>query len=238
MHSVLLASSQRGCGESTSATRRSAMAIRSMPAASRPQLRLCSDTLIGRKLALDGTLRLESTAALLHRVRDGDLSARERLCAMYLPILRRWAAGQMPHNHRDLVDTADLTQITLIRVLNQIDTFQPRHEGAFLGYLRDALLSSIRDEIRRSTRRGGGKSIEIDDADWRPLVAQTVGMETLAEYEQALGKLLPEERELVLLRFEFGLSFQEIAEATERASADAARMAVKRALISLSELLT
>ncbi len=187
---------------------------------------------------MDGTLRLESTAALLHRVRSGDLSARERLCARYLPILRRWAAGQMPHQHRDLVDTADLTQITLMRVLNQIGTFQPQHEGAFLGYLRDALLSSIRDEIRRSTRRGGGKSVEINEVDWRPVMAEAVGVETLAEYEQALNKLKPEERELVLLRFEFGLSFDEIAEATERASADAARMAVKRALISLSGLLS
>ncbi len=186
---------------------------------------------------MDGTSRLESTATLLQRVRSGDLSARERLCALYLPILRRWAAGQMPPKHRDLVDTADLTQITLIRVLNQIHTFQPRHEGAFLGYLRDALVSAIRDEIRRSARRGGGKSVELDDADWRPLVAQAVGMDTLAEYEQALTSLAPDDREAVLLRFEFGLSFQEIADATERPSADAARMAVKRALTALSELL-
>lgn len=187
---------------------------------------------------MDGTFRLESTAALLHRVRSGDLSARERLCARYLPILRRWAAGRMPHHHRDLVDTADLTQITLMRVLNQIGSFQPHHEGAFLGYLRDALLSSIRDEIRRSARRGGGKSVEIDEADWRPVMAEAVGVETLAEYEQALNQLKPDERELVLLRFEFGMSFHEIAEATERASADAARMAVKRALVSLSGLLS
>jgi RNA polymerase sigma factor (sigma-70 family) len=187
---------------------------------------------------MDDTQRLESTALLLQRVRSGDLDARERLCALYLPILRRWAAGQMPHKHRDLVDTADLTQITLLRVLNQIDHFQPRHEGAFLGYLRDALLSSIRDEIRRSARRGGGRSVEIDDADWRPMVAEAVGVETLADYERALNQLDPEERELVLLRFEFGLSFQEIADATERASADAARMAVKRALTALAELLS
>lgn len=186
---------------------------------------------------MDTTQRLESTALLLQRVRSGDLVARERLCALYLPILRRWAAGQMPANHRDLVDTADLTQITLIRVLKQIDSFEPRHEGAFLGYLRDAMLSSIRDEIRRSARRGGGKTVDLDDVEWRPLVAASVGVETMAEYEQALTRLSPDNREAVLLRFEFGLSFQEIADATERNSADAARMAVKRALTALAELL-
>jgi RNA polymerase sigma factor (sigma-70 family) len=174
----------------------------------------------------------ESTATLLHRVRSGDGSAKARLCALYLPILQRWAAGQMPRQHRDLVDTSDLTQITLIRVLDQIDSFQPRHEGAFLAYLRQALLNAIRDEIRRSMVRD-----DIDEVQWRPMMAESVGLETLVEYEQALTKLSVDDREAVLLRFEFGLSFQEIAEATERASPDAARMAVKRALAALAALL-
>jgi RNA polymerase sigma factor (sigma-70 family) len=186
---------------------------------------------------MTSTQRVESTATLLRRVRSGDGNAKDRLCTLYLPILRRLAAGQMPRQHRDLVDTADLAQITLIRVLDQIDSFQPRHEGAFLCYLRQALVSAIRDEIRRSKRRGGGVSDDIDDLEWRPLVAESVGLETLVEYEQALAKLSADDREAVLLRFEFGLSFQEIAEATERASADAARMAVKRALAALAELL-
>jgi RNA polymerase sigma factor (sigma-70 family) len=188
--------------------------------------------------AMESTDPIESTATLLRRVRGGDLVARERLCTLYLPILRRWAAGQMPANHRDLVDTSDLTQITLLRVLDQIHSFEPRHEGAFLGYLRDALMSAIRDEIRRSSRRGGGRSIEMDDADWHSLVVESVGMDTMADYEKALAGLAPDDREAVILRFEFGMSFEEIASATERVSPDAARMAVKRALAALSKLIT
>jgi RNA polymerase sigma factor (sigma-70 family) len=185
----------------------------------------------------DAPAKSESTATLLHLVRGGDGSAKDRLCALYMPILQRWAAGQMPRQHRDLVDTADLTQITLLRVLDQIDSFQPRHEGAFLAYLRSALINAIRDEIRRSLVRGGGRSDDIDDVQWRPMIAEATGLDTLVEYEQALTKLSIDERELVLLRFEFGLSFQEIADATERASPDAARMAVKRALAALAKLL-
>lgn len=181
---------------------------------------------------------MESTATLLQRVRSGDDTARERLCKLYLPILRRWAVGQMPQKHRDLVDTADLTQITLIRVLSQIDNFQPQHEGAFLCYLRQALLSAIRDEIRRSARRGGGRSVDIDDSEeWRPLIADAVGQDTLSDYEHALEKLSPSDREAVLLRFEFGFSFQEVADATGRPSADAARIAVKRAIQALQVLM-
>ncbi len=183
---------------------------------------------------LPATSRLESTATLLRRVRDGDLTARERLCALYLPVLRRWAHGQMPHNARDLVDTHDLVQITLMRVLDRVAQFEPRHEGAFLCYLREALLSSIRDEIRRSVRRGGGKRVELDETLPLPAIAEAVGADTLAEYERALALLEPGEREAVLLRIEFGLSFAEIAEALEKPSADAARMAVKRALVALA----
>jgi DNA-directed RNA polymerase specialized sigma24 family protein len=62
-------------------------------------------------------------------------------------------------------------------------------------------------------------------------------VETLAEYEKALSTLNPDYREAILLRFEFGLSFAEIAQATERPTADAARMVLKRALQALAELL-
>lgn len=96
-------------------------------------------------------------------MRSGDGSAKDRLCAIYMPILQRWAGGQMPRQHRDLVDTADLAQITRLRVLDQIDSFQPRQKCEFLAYLRQALLNAIRDEICRSMVRGGGRSDDIDD---------------------------------------------------------------------------
>ncbi len=35
----------------------------------------------------------ESTATLLQHVRSGDVFARERLVARYLPMLRNWAAS-------------------------------------------------------------------------------------------------------------------------------------------------
>lgn len=212
------------------AVRAAAAAVTPRP---RPPARIIG-VLPAKPATLPATSRLESTATLLRRVRDGDLTARERLCALYLPVLRRWAHGQMPHNARDLVDTHDLVQITLMRVLDRVAQFEPRHEGAFLCYLREALLSSIRDEIRRSVRRGGGKRVELDEALPLPAIAEAVGADTLAEYERALALLEPGEREAVLLRIEFGLSFAEIAEALEKPSADAARMAVKRALVALA----
>ncbi|MBI5711713.1 MAG: sigma-70 family RNA polymerase sigma factor [Candidatus Eisenbacteria bacterium] len=181
---------------------------------------------------------LESTFVLLERIRQGDPAARERLLARYLPILRSWAHGRLPAYARGMADTDDLVQITLVRALNRLEAFEQRHDGAFLAYLRQSVLNTLRQEIRRSVRHPSGA--ETDDA--RPdlsasVVEQVVGRETLALYEAALMELTEDQREAAILRLEFDLSYPEIAEAMGKSSANAARMLVVRALVRLSERL-
>lgn len=177
---------------------------------------------------------LESTADLLLRVRQGESAARERLVARYLPILRRWAHGRLPPYARDLAETDDLVQITLVRALDHIEKFEPRHEGAFLAYLRRILLNSVKDEIRRVTRRGPRE--ELDEETAGPSeVSQAVGIDTLLAYEAALATLPEEHQEAVILRIEFGFSFEEVAAAVGSPSANAARMMVTRALARLAD---
>ena len=95
------------------------------------------------------TDKLESTATLLVKVHAGDKIARERLCETYLPLLTRWAHGRLPKYARDLSETDDLVQISLINALDSLSSFTPKHEGAFLAYLRKILLNNIRMEIRK-----------------------------------------------------------------------------------------
>ncbi len=64
-------------------------------------------------------------------------------------------AGAQAQSGRDLADTDDLVQNTLLRALDQVRSFEPRREGAFLSYLRRILLNQVKDEIRRLTRRPG-----------------------------------------------------------------------------------
>ncbi len=54
-------------------------------------------------------------------------------------------------------------------------------------------------------------------------------------YDAALERLKPEEREAVISRVEFDLSYAELAEVLGKPSANAARMAVVRALVRLAE---
>lgn len=179
---------------------------------------------------------LISTTDLLARARHGDDAARNELFARYLPALRRWARGQLPAWTRDLRDTDDIVQDTLVQTLRRLDEFEPRHEGALQAYLRQAVVNRVRDEVRRVSRRPvpGELPEDYEDPSVSPL-DQAIGRQASDKYEAALQRLRPEDRELVVARVEMGNSYRQIADAHGKPSADAARMAVARALIRLAE---
>ena len=58
---------------------------------------------------------LESTFDLVERAKRGDQAALNRLYARFLPSLRRWASGRLPRWTRDLMDTDDIVQETVLR---------------------------------------------------------------------------------------------------------------------------
>jgi RNA polymerase sigma factor (sigma-70 family) len=177
-----------------------------------------------------------STESLLARIRGGDANARETLLARYVTGLRRWAHGRLPTAARDLVDTDDLVQSTLYRALAHVEEFDNRGEGAFFAYLRRILLNQIRDEARRAGRRPvhGGLPDDLMGSDPSPLESM-IGRERLAQYEAGLARLVPTQQEAVMLRFELGLRYREIAESMGLPSANAARMLVARGVVRLSE---
>ena len=178
---------------------------------------------------------LEATAVLLERVRAGDERALDTLIGRYLEPLRRWASGRLPSWARDLRDTDDLVQETLIATLRRLDGFEVRKDGALHAYLRESIGNRIRDEIRRINRRPAVEPPNhmIEDRSPSPLEA-AIGIEALANYERALKTLSTMERDAVIARVEFGLGYPAIATALGKTSADAARMMVSRALLQLA----
>lgn len=177
-----------------------------------------------------GTHQLGLTADLLQRVRSGDGDAREHLIERYLPILQRWARGRLPSSARSVSETDDLVQVTLIRALRRVESFEPRREGAFLSYLRQILLNTIREELRRSAKRPEETLPEEAPAE----ESRDRDDRTLELYEASLERLNERQREAAILRLEFGYTYPQIAEAIECPSADAARMIVNRALVQLA----
>jgi RNA polymerase sigma-70 factor (ECF subfamily) len=176
------------------------------------------------------------TLSLLTAARDGDADALDRLFAKYLPGLRHWASGRLPAWARDLGDTHDLVQETVIQVFRKLDGFEYRGEGALKAYLRRALMNRLRNEIRRARARPAAVELDTNIEDRAPSpVSLAIDAQKLARYEAALSQLRPEERELVIARLELGMTYQEIATRLGKPSMDAARMGVVRALVRLSE---
>ncbi len=173
----------------------------------------------------------ESTEQLLRRIRGGEQSARQALYERCLPLLRRWAHGRLPSQARDIADTDDLVQITLMRALNHLDEFQANHSGSFLAYLRQILLNEVRAELRKRRRQGGKVDIDslalVDES--ASVAEQLVGRDRWRSYERALARLDRKEQALIVLRLEFGLGYAEIALETG-GTPNAVRMRLARAL--------
>ena len=179
---------------------------------------------------------LESTGDLLARVRQGDGDALDRLFARCLPPLRRWARGRLPAAARGALDTQDLVQDTLLNALRRLDQFESRHEGALQAYLRQAVLNRIRDEARRFSRRPAAAELsESQPAEGASPLDIAIGREGVARYEAALQRLRPADREAIVARLELQHDYHELAVILGKPNANAARVAVTRALARLLE---
>jgi RNA polymerase sigma-70 factor (ECF subfamily) len=190
----------------------------------------------GSGRAATTTASVERTLDLLSRARNGDGAALDAILRRYMPRLQRWATGRLPRAARNFRDTQDIVQEALVRVVQHIEDFQPRHEAAFQAYARKILFNLIKDVSRREVPRPFTSVLDGNEVDpGPPPIEEVIGWELAERYEAALDRLRPEDREGIILRIEFGYSYQEIAEAMGKPSADAARMAVSRALLSLAE---
>lgn len=180
-----------------------------------------------------------TTARLLRRAQGGDDSARDRLFAQVLPGLTRWARGRLPGWARGLASTADIVQESALSVFRRLDDFEPRHRGALQAYLRRAVVNRIRDECRRARRNPEGAPLEdeIESGEPSPL-QQAIGGQLADRYLRALMRLRPVDQQAVVARLELGHSYEQVALLLGKPSADAARVAVNRALVRLVEELT
>ena len=191
------------------------------------------DTAVSKRKTAPG---LDSTFELIERVRQGDKESLERLVARHLGPLRRWVSGRLPSWARDLSDTDDLVQDTLLRTFTRIESFEVRGVGALQAYLRQAVMNRLRDELRRKGRVPelvDGAALDLEGPG-SPL-EEAIGREAVERYKAALARLRPEDREAIIARVEMDYSYAELAEILGKPTPDAARKAAQRALLRLAE---
>ena len=173
---------------------------------------------------------------LLVRARAGDDGALGQLFARYVPRLHRWAHGRVPMWARNAADTADYVQETVLHTLRRLSTFEPQREGALLGYLRRSLVNRVRDQLRHAVRHPAPSEIDDNVVDGgRSPLDLAIGANDRERYEAGLKRLRRADRQAIVASIELGYSYDQIAVLLEKPSAEAARLAVRRALLRLGQ---
>ena len=57
---------------------------------------------------------------LLARAKAGDRAALDQLFSRHIPVLKRWASGRLPRWARDITDTTDVVQETVLAVFDRL----------------------------------------------------------------------------------------------------------------------
>jgi RNA polymerase sigma-70 factor, ECF subfamily len=158
------------------------------------------------------------------------LGPREDLLLLGLSGLRRWARGRLPPSARDEMDTCDLVQETALHTLRRLASFTPVHAGSMPAYLR-RVAGNIVIDVRRARRRpvtpleeaGPLRSHEDD-----PL-SEAIRGEARTQYRTALRALRDKDRRLLIARHHLEWRYDAIAKRLGLPSADAVRVALRRA---------
>ena len=179
-----------------------------------------------------------SESRLLEQARRGRPGAADALFERYRPWLRRWTRGRLPQRVRGSIDTSDIVQGTLHYAFTRLNWFESKRASSLRAYLRRVVENRIRDELRRATRRRNAiapeQPVRLSD-DGAPQLRQLLDDDAWRRYLHGLRRLRPRDRRLIVGRVELGYNYQQLALLERLASTDAARMALRRALIRLGD---
>jgi RNA polymerase sigma factor (sigma-70 family) len=178
---------------------------------------------------------------LINRARAGDSSAIGELFRRQSNSLRQWARGRLPQWARSVNDTADMVQDALLNTFRRLDQFEDRGKGALRAYLQQAVMNRISDEMRRVVRRPttalDGGVFDVAGQGPSPF-DKALDAERERHYKRALASLSDAERVLVVGRLELGYNYEQLALISGRSTAEAARVAVRRAVVKLAETMS
>lgn len=130
-----------------------------------------------------------------------DMARRSR----YLAMLRRWAQERLPAGTRAALDAAEWVRDALAKAASP-EGESTRENGSLLVRLRTRLLADQPHPVRVRLAERSTPSSRVE---------QLIGCGQLDDWESALALLPRRQRELVILRIEFGLDYAAIAAETE-----------------------
>ena len=190
------------------------------------------------------------TQHLVALAKEGDESALNQLCSVYGERVRRIIRLRLDQKLRPKLDSVDVVQDALILALGGLKDFTYRNEGDFLRWLSTIAENKLRDILEKfhANKRDVHKEIPFKKegrsteggsiAAAGPMRTTTPSViaskkEALDKLEQALDKLKPEYKQVILLKRIEGLSHAEIAERLDK-NTGAVRMLLSRAMAALT----
>ena len=180
-----------------------------------------------------------SDRVLLNRYLSGDRGAISQLIERHTPRVRDYI--RMMVKDRDVAD--DIMQETFIKVVRVIDDGRYADNGKFLSWVLRIAHNQVIDHFRATKN---SKAVNESDAGYNMLgtvrfaensVEDRMIAQQIEEDVRRMIDLLPDEqREVVMMRYYSGMSFQEIADQTD-VSINTALGRMRYALINLRRMI-
>lgn len=194
---------------------------------------------------------VRESLVLLKKAQGGDQAALNDLLTRYFERVLKIVRVRMGHKLRGRNDSMDIAQNAMIRVLQGLEKFEPRSDGALIQWVSKLVENEIRDQVdyhgaqkRRlskevpilpSTESRAGMESLLKDLSQKSPSQQAALHEEILQLEEALDKL-GDGKEVILMREYAGLTFKEIGKELH-VSEDAARMQYVRAMGRLTDVM-
>ncbi len=184
-----------------------------------------------RSLYLVKRFTMDENMDLISRARTGDRVSFGLLYDQHVHDVFHFLLAKT----RKKEDAQDLTSITFMKALQNIESFSPKRNTSFRAWLFTIAYRCFLDDARSKKK----DDLPLHAAE-EPLAPQNSSHATeilllSAQLEKALGSLSALQRETVLLRIWYDYSFREIAEILGKSEAGV-KMHMKRALLVLKTI--
>lgn len=171
--------------------------------------------------------------ALARRATDGDRAALDQLLRLTGPLLVRYCRGRLGHRAPGLSTPEDVAQDALLAVCTALPRYRD-FETPFMAFAYGIARNKVADAYRTATRdRSDPTDVlpETTDGTATPETA-AVGAAELGSLMALVDRLVPQQRDIVVLRVLGELSAEETARAVG-STPGAVRVAQHRALAKL-----
>ena len=176
---------------------------------------------------------------VLRRACQGDRDAQDSVFREYAPPLSRFASRLLPPHVRSMTDTHDVVQDVFASTARRLSCIDCDEEGALLAYLYRAVRHRVVDEVRRAGRRPPMGELDGDRHASREESPLEIAIQAEADQRlrTALAQLSARDRRAVILRLRHRLSYERIGALLDIPTANAARVAIRRAVERLARIL-